>query len=67
LAVVVSVADGRTGDRLLTRRYVGIRRQTGEAKSKLVWREVMETALARTLHDVATDPELAVTVGRTPR
>jgi hypothetical protein len=67
VAIAVSVADGRTGDRLLTRRYVGIRRQTGEAKSKLVWREVMETALARTLHDVATDPELAVTVGRTPR
>jgi uncharacterized lipoprotein YajG len=67
VAIAVVVADGRTGDRLLTRRYVGIRRHTGEADSEDAWREVMDTALARTIHDVATDPELAMTVGRTSR
>jgi uncharacterized lipoprotein YajG len=67
VAVAVVVADGPTGDRLLTRRYVGLRRRTGEADSKEAWREVMDTALARTIRDVATDPDLALTVARTPR
>lgn len=67
VAIAVAVADGRTGDRLLTRRYVGIRRLTAEADSESAWRDVMDTALARTIHDVATDPELVMTVGRTPR
>lgn len=65
VAIAVVVADGRTGDRLLTRRYVGIKRQTADADSERAWREVMDTALARTIHDVATDAELAMMVGRT--
>ena len=67
VAIAVAVADGHTGDRLWSRRYVGIRRQTAEADSKTAWREVMDTALARTMRDVATDPDLALTVARTPR
>jgi hypothetical protein len=67
VAIAVVVADGRTSDRLMTRRYVGTRRRTAEADSKAAWREVMETALARTMHDVATDPELAMAVSRASR
>lgn len=67
VAIAVVIADGHTGDALLTRRYVGLRRRTGEADSKDTWREVMDTALARTIHDVATDPDLALTVARAAR
>jgi tellurite resistance protein len=67
VAIAVSVADGATGERLWGRRYVGIRRQNAEADSKTTWREVMNTALARTIRDLATDPDLALTVARTPR
>jgi hypothetical protein len=67
VAIALAIADGRTGDRLLTRRYVGIKRRTADADSEETWREIMDTALARTIHDVATDPDLAVAVGRTSR
>ena len=67
VAIAVAIADGHSGDPLMTRRYVGIRRRSGEADSKETWREIMETALARTIHDVATDPDLALNIGRTPR
>jgi hypothetical protein len=67
VAIAVVIADGQTGEALLTRRYVGLRRRTGEADSKDTWREVMDTALARTIHDVATDPDLALTVARAAR
>ena len=67
VAIAVAIADGQTGDSLMTRRYVGIRRRSGEADSKETWREVMETALARTIHDVATDRDLAFNIGRAPR
>jgi hypothetical protein len=67
VAIAVAIADGQTGDRLWSRRYVGIRRQTAEADSKTAWREVMDTALARTIRDVATDPDLALSVARTQR
>jgi uncharacterized lipoprotein YajG len=66
VAIAVAIADGRTGDRLLTRRYVGITRRTAGADSKETWREVMDTALVRAIHDFATDPDLASTVGRIP-
>jgi hypothetical protein len=67
VAIAVAIADGQSGDALMTRRYVGIRRRSGEADSQETWREVMETALARTIHDVATDPDLALNFGRAPR
>ena len=67
VTIAITIGDGHTGDRLITRRYVGITRRSGEADSKSTWREVMDTALARMIHDVATDPQLALTVARTPR
>lgn len=67
VAIAVVIADGQTGEALLTRRYVGLRRRTGEPDSKNTWREIMDTALARTIHDVAMDPDLALTVARAAR
>lgn len=67
VAIAVSLADGQTGERLWSRRYVGIRRQTAEADAKKAWRDVMDTALARAIRDVATDPDLALSVARTQR
>lgn len=64
VAIALVVADGRTGTRLLTRRYAGVKRREGEADSRAVEREVMDSALARTLHDLATDPELVATLAR---
>lgn len=64
VAIALVVADGRTGSRLLTRRYVGVKRREGEADSRTVRREVMDSALARTLHDLATDPEFVATLAR---
>lgn len=58
VAVALVVIDARTGSRLLTRRYVGIKRRQAEADAEQAWREIMDAALARTLHDIATDPEL---------
>jgi hypothetical protein len=67
VAIAVMIANGRTGDTLMTRRYVGLRRRTGEADSKDTWREIMDKALARTIHDVATDPDVAFNIARAPR
>ena len=64
VAIAVAIADGRTGDRLFTRHYVGIRRRVAEADSKDAWREVMDTALVRTIHDFATDREAAAALAR---
>jgi hypothetical protein len=58
VAIALVVVDPRSGGRLLTRRYVGIKRALGDADAEQAWREVMDTALARTLRDVATDPDL---------
>jgi Uncharacterized lipoprotein len=58
VALALRVVDVRTGGRLLTRRYVGIKRLTAEADAADAWREVMDAALGRTMRDVATDPEL---------
>jgi hypothetical protein len=63
VAIALAVSDSRIGQRLLSRRYVGIKRRLADADAKRderegVQREVMDAALARTLHDAATDPEL---------
>jgi hypothetical protein len=58
VALALRVVDAHTGDRRLTRRYVGIKRRLAEADAVDVWREIMDAALARTLRDIATDPEL---------
>jgi hypothetical protein len=50
--------DARTGETLLTRRYIGIKRQQVDKPSDAARRETMEAALARTMHDLATDATL---------
>ena len=64
VAIGLAVADGRSGDTLVTRRYVGIKRQQADADSQTVWRQVMDAALARTMHDLATDPDVVAALGR---
>jgi hypothetical protein len=66
VAIAVLIADGRTGERILGRRYVGLTRRAGEADSRATWREVMDVALARTIRDVATDPDVALALGHAP-
>ena len=66
VAIALVVADGRTGTPLLTRRYVGVKRREGEDDSKALRREVMAGALARVLHDLATDPDLVAALARRP-
>jgi len=63
VVVTLSVTDGRTGETLLTRRYVGIRRREVDKPDEDQWREVMDTALARAMHDLATDPALVAALG----
>jgi hypothetical protein len=64
VAIALAVTDVRSGDTLLVRRYVGIKRLQAEADDTSAWREAMDAALARTMRDVATDPELAATLAR---
>ena len=58
VALAVAIRDERGGPPVLVRRYAGINRRYADPDAKEVWREVMDTALARTVHDLATDPEL---------
>ena len=72
VVIALAVADGRTGKRLVVRRYVGIKRQQVETPSDDVRRAVMDAALARSMRDLATDPALVsafagVTTAAAPR
>jgi hypothetical protein len=49
---------------VLTRRYAGIERLQADPDAERAGLEVMEVALARTMHDVATDPEPAAALTR---
>jgi len=64
VVIAVSLADPRRGERLLTRRYVGISRRLVEKDADSAWRDLMDVALSRAMHDFATDPELAATLSR---
>jgi hypothetical protein len=57
--IALTVADGHSGTTLMSRRYVGIRRKQVDTASESAWSDVMDAALARTMHDLATDPDLA--------
>jgi YajG family uncharacterized lipoprotein len=57
VVIAVQANDGQTGKALLSRRYVGVKRQRGD-KSDDARRAVMDAALARAMHDLATDPAL---------
>jgi uncharacterized lipoprotein YajG len=64
VVIAVAVLNGRTGDGILTRRYVGVRRRQVDTVSDDAAREVMDAALARSIRDLATDPALATAFGR---
>jgi hypothetical protein len=64
VVLAVTLADPHSGETLLLRRYVGISRRVVEKDSDNGWRNVMDVALARTMHDFATDPELASAMSR---
>jgi hypothetical protein len=59
VVIALNIVDGRSGEILLTRRYVGIKRREIDKASEGARAETMDAALARTMHDLATDPELA--------
>ena len=59
VVIAVNIVDDRGGEILLARRYVGIKRRDVDKASDDARRETMNAALARTMHDLATDPELA--------
>lgn len=59
VVIALNIVDQRSHDILLTRRYVGIKRRNFDKASENARRETMDAALARTMHDLATDPELA--------
>ena len=63
VALAVAIRDERSGSPVLVRRYAGIRRRDAEPDAKEAWRDVMDAALARTMHDLATDPELMKAFG----
>ena len=67
VVIALAVVNGRTGERLLARRYIGIRRQEAGPESPDAPREVMDTALARTMRDLATDQELVAALSRVSR
>lgn len=60
----VTVADARSGRRLLSRHYIGIKRHRVEKASADAGRDAMDEALARALHDFATDPEMVAVLAR---
>jgi YajG family uncharacterized lipoprotein len=64
VVLAVTLADARRGDQLLSRRYVGISRRQADKDSDKDWRDVMDVALARSMHDFATDPELSLALTR---
>jgi uncharacterized lipoprotein YajG len=67
VALALVVVNARTGERVVTRRYVGIRRQQAEPDSAEGRRAVMDTALARTMRDLATDREFVAALSRLRR
>jgi len=64
VVIALTVLDGRTGDGIVTRRYVGVRRRHVDTVSDEAAREVMDAALARSIRDLATDPALVTAFGR---
>ena len=64
VVLALAVIDGRNGETLFARHYAGTNRREADADAKDVPREVMDAALARTLHDFATDPKVVAAFGR---
>ena len=66
VVIALNIIDERSHDILLTRRYVGIKRRDFDKASEDARRETMDAALARTMHDLATDPEARKGAGQRP-
>lgn len=66
VVLAVLVSDARTGQTLLARRYAGINRRQADADAEQAPRETMDTALARAMHDLATDPDVARAIAGIP-
>jgi uncharacterized lipoprotein YajG len=64
VVLALAVVDGRNGETLFTRHYAATKRREADADAKDVAREVMDAALARTLHDFATDPKVVAAFDR---
>lgn len=67
VVLALAVIDGRNGETLFTRHYAATKRREADADAKDVAREVMDAALARTLHDFATDPQVVAAFDRRAR
>ena len=67
VVLALAVVDGHNGETLFTGHYAGTKRREADADAKDVAREVMDAALARTLHDFATDPQLVAAFDRRAR
>jgi uncharacterized lipoprotein YajG len=63
VVIALAVIDGASGERVLARRYVAISRREGDEDPKRVARDALEVALARALHDLATDPTIPAALG----
>lgn len=63
VAIALTVIDGRSGQRLAARRYVGVKRQVDEPSDDAA-RAVMDAALARVMRDLATDRALVTAFAR---
>ena len=64
VAFTLTALDGRTGEPLVTRRYIGVKRQRVEKPSDDAARETLTAALGRSIHDLATDPALVAAFAR---
>ena len=66
VAIALTVIDGRGSGRLLVRRYVGIARREADQDIERAGRAVLDAALARTIHDAATDPTVLAALAVAP-
>ena len=63
VVIALAVVDGASGEWVLARRYVAISRREGDEDPKRAARDALEVALARALHDLATDPTIPAAFG----
>ena len=63
VVIAVGVIDGGSGERVLARRYVAISRREADEDPTRAARDALEVALARALHDLATDPTIPAALG----
>jgi hypothetical protein len=66
VVMVVTVMDARNGSTLLSRRFIGTKRRLVDGTSEQAAVDVMDAALARAIHDFATDPQLVAVLTRPP-